>query len=130
MTDPANRGADRRTTASGALAIFLPLFLILVCWAFAHRVSPIPVGESRHLVGTLSAGIAVAGAGFAAAGPAVFLVLPVANHPRVPGIFRPRRGRVIAALTLFLLVPAGVPGFSPIVIPGLALTGWGGDSNS
>lgn len=98
MTDrpaPPHR-ADRRTTALGALAIFVALFAVLVFAAFTRRPGELPLGW------------ALLAAFVAAVGPAMVLALLVANAPRLGTVFHFAWSRVLHALLLGLVTPVAV----------------------
>ena len=112
---PPKARATPRTTALGAVAIFVPLFTALLWWAFAHRVAPV-AASGRPAFGTLSPAAAVFAAVFAAAGVAVIAALARANRRRLRAVLRPNRGRVIASIVLAFLIPVMVVEWRPLVL--------------
>lgn len=98
MTDQAALPlrADRRTTALGVLAIFLPLVAVLLWWAFTRRAAELPLGW------------ALLAAVVAAVGPALVLAELVANANRLATVFHFAWSRVIHAVLLAIVTPVAV----------------------
>ncbi|MCB1356139.1 MAG: hypothetical protein KDK53_06440 [Maritimibacter sp.] len=103
--------ADARTTARGALAIFLPLFAGLLWWAAAHSMAGLPTVW------------AVAAALVAAAGPAVWFAELLANATRLPVVFHFHWSRVVHAALLGFATPVAVIHGFPTVAGPTALVG-------
>jgi hypothetical protein len=115
---PTPHRASPRTTALAALAIFVPLFVLLMWWAFAYRVA-FDTGEATYPPrGMLSAATAAVVTTFAAAGPSVVVALFVANRNRLGAVFRRSRGKVLSAIALGFLTPVGAFGGIPTVLGG------------
>ena len=113
MTDPAAlpHRADRRTTALGMLAIFLPLFALFLWWGFTHRA------------GGLFAVWGIAAAILAAAGPAVVLAELLANVTRLHTVFHFHGSRVVHAALLGFVTPVAVINGFPTIAGTTALVG-------
>lgn len=113
MTVPAPlpHRADARTTALGALAIFLPLLAGLLWWAFTHAMAGLPVLW------------AVAAALIAAAGPAVLLAELLANATRLSVVFHFHWSRVVHAALLGFATPVAVIHGFPTLAGPTALVG-------
>lgn len=106
------RPASARTTALGALTIFLPLAGVLIWWAIVHMVDPDNTG-SLIGIGTLPARAAVLAALLAAAGPAVLTALFLAKLGRLRAIMTPTRQHVGLAMFLALLTPVATVQWLP-----------------
>lgn len=113
MTVPTSlpHRADVRTTARGALVIFLPLFAGLLWWAVAHSMAGLPTFW------------AVAAALVAATGPAVWFAELLANASRLPVVFQFHWSRVAHAALLGFATPVAVIHGFPTLAGPTALVG-------
>lgn len=120
--EPIPNRASPRTTALGALAIFLPLFALLLWWAYAYRVGPLTDGRSAPMDGTLRGAAAVIAAALAAGGPSVGLALLLANRRRLRAMLRVRPKRIFTSLVLALITPIGVLNWFPVILGAFAVS--------
>jgi len=116
---PAHR-VSARTTALTTLAIFIPLFGLLLWWAFEYRVVPVAAGAVPR-IGTLPPVVGVFATLFAAAWPALLVALLLANRARLRAVFRPSRRRIVGALVLSFLTPWAVISWVPWIIGGFGV---------
>lgn len=103
--------ADRRTTAHGALTIFLPLFALFLWWTLIHRAGEL------HPIWAIVAAI------LAAAGPAVVLAELLANVTRLHIVFHYHWSRVVHAVLLGFVTPVAVISGFPTLAGPTALVG-------
>lgn len=129
VQQPVKRAPQRTpasTTALGALTVFAPLFAIILWWASLHRIAPVTAPDGVPEAASLPLWVAALAAAFAAAGPAVIAALILANHARMRGLLRFRRGRLLIAAILALATPVALLGWAPVIygaVIWLGLTG-------
>ncbi len=102
-----------RTVAKWARGIFVPLFAILLFFAYSFRVMPMTGNFPQD--GTLPNWVAVVAALITAAGVAVLTSLLVANIGRLRAVLRPRTGKVLTALVLAAIMPVAFFDWMPVV---------------
>ena len=91
-----------RTTALGAFAIWVPLFSILLWWAFTNRVGP-EFGRAGQ--SPLPPVLAVFVSALTASSPAVLAALLIAERTRLRNVLRPSRTQIRVAVIGALATP-------------------------